>query len=428
MSDHMIKNFSALATTQLRTDGLTILEAGYKSILTKDVVRSQVQREGDILSLKDHKIDLTNFSRVFFVAIGKCAVSASEVIEPLLIDRLTSGIVLDVCVGNFSKLKCCVGTHPFPSEANVVATESIQNLLKDLTNKDLVILVVSGGGSALLCSPLELKAEDLANVNKYFFEQGATIEELNTVRKHLSTIQGGQLAKQMYPATVYSLVFSDVPGNDLSFVASGPTVLDRTTKAEALAIIDKYGGYELSGLKESSLGETPKEEKYFEKVKNILFLTNEQALQTMRKKALELGYSCSIQDSAIQTEATSLGQTLSKLSIPNNSCWLYGGETTVTVRGNGQGGRCQELVLSALPHLVEDYLLIAASSDGWDNTPVAGAIGDRELFEKAKNEGWGVEEYLTRNDSYSFFQKCGGFIDTGRTGANVSDFYLLLKK
>jgi len=428
MSDHMIKNFSTLATTQLRIDGLSILEAGYKSILTKDVVQSQVRRKGDILSLRDHNIDLTNFARVFFVAIGKCAVSASEVIEPLLADRLTSGIVLDVCDGDFSKLKCCVGTHPFPSEANIVATESIQDLLKDLTDKDLVILVISGGGSALLCSPLELRVEDLTRVNKYFFEQGATIEELNTVRKHLSTVQGGQLAKQMYPAMVYSLIFSDVPGNDLSLVASGPTVLDQTTKADALAIIDKYGGYKLSGLRETSIGETPKEEKYFANVNNILFLTNEQALEAMKKRALELGYSCVICDSSVQAEATQLGQILSKLPILSNSCWLYGGETTVAVRGNGRGGRCQELVLSALPNLIADYLLIAASSDGWDNSPVAGAVGDKELFERAKNEHLDIEDYLARNDSYSFFQQCGGFIDTGRTGANVSDFYLVLKK
>ena len=233
----VIKNIDALATTALRSDALTILEAGYEAVLTDRVIREEITLTDGILSVRGRDFVLANYDRVLFVGIGKCAVDAADVFEEILGDVLSGGIVLDVKPGVFKKLRGMVGTHPFPSEENAGYTREIVKLLSGLTERDLVLAVISGGGSALLSLPHGVSIADLQKVTQALWKGGASITEVNTVRKHLSEVTGGQLAKAAHPATMISFIFSDVPGNDLNFIASGPTVRDETTVEQAREIL-----------------------------------------------------------------------------------------------------------------------------------------------------------------------------------------------
>ncbi len=422
MNGHIIKNFNELAATPFRRDALEILEAGYDAISTEKVITSKVKVKENIFSIDGKEIDLDNYKKIFFVGIGKCSADAGEVFENLLGDKITDGIVIDVRGVGLKRIRSRIGTHPFPSEANVEAAQSVREMLEGATENDLVVAVISGGGSALLCLPHDLKCEVLVNTTKELMKKGANIEELNTVRKHLSLIQGGQFAKIAYPAKIVSLIFSDVPGDDIGTIASGPTVMDTTTKENAKKVLEKY-----DVLVDCDVLETPKEVKYFKNVDNILLLTNKTALSAMENKADELGYSATIIDSKIQGEARDVGKRLASEG-KTGACLLYGGETTVTVSGDGVGGRNQELVLGSLPYLKEGEIVIAAASDGWDNSPSAGAIGDVKIFEKSIEMGLSVDRFLESNNSYEFFRKIHGNLDIGRIGSNVSDLYFVLMR
>ncbi len=426
MKDHIIKNYDALATNPLRKDALDILEAGYEAILTKNVIRGAVTREGDTICIKEMNVCFDDYERVFFVGVGKCAVDAGEALEEIIGDKITEGIVLDVKSGIFKKLVSRVGTHPYPTEANVEAAREIKAMLEKTTEKDLVLTVISGGGSSLLCLPHELKCESITKITKSLMDSGAPIHEINTVRKHLSEIQGGWLAQMAYPAKVVSLIFSDVPGNDIGTIASGPTVLDATTKADAEKILMKYDVFKTCEVPYCEILETPKDEKYFKNVHNILVVTNDTALTAMAQKASDLGYGAVICSNCAQGEAREFGKKIASDEYAVKGCYLYGGETTVTVSGKGTGGRNQEVVLATFPYMREGMLIAGAASDGWDNGDVAGAIADKEIFDSAQDMKLNSEDFLKENNSYEFFKRINGQIKTGRTGANVADFYFVL--
>jgi len=422
----IIKNWNELSTTSLREDALQILEAGLESVATENVIESQIVLKDGDLCIKDARICLGLYKQVFFVGIGKCALDAGGVFEKLLGDRITDGIVLDVRGGVLKKLRSYVGTHPYPSEQNLEATRAIVKMFDNITVEDLVITVISGGGSSLLCMPHDLKCEVLANITKGLMDKGASIHEINIVRKHTSDIQGGQLAKLLFPATVISFIFSDVPGNDMGTVASGPTVMDASTQEDAEKILAKYDILTLCTLPHCELVETPKNPKYFERVTNILLVTGHKALEAMAKKAIALGYKSTIVTDNLEGEARVVGEKLAREENASRVCKLYGGETTVRVWGQGKGGRNQELVLAALSHLVTNKVIVAAASDGWDNSDVAGALGDKDLFEHAQGLHADPSQFLDTNNSYEFFSRIGGHIKTGRTGINVSDLYFIL--
>jgi hydroxypyruvate reductase/glycerate 2-kinase len=427
MRSHIIKNFKELAVTPLHKDALKILEVGYEAISTEKVILSKIKVEKGHLLINDKDFNLKSYERVVFVGIGKCAADSAVVFEKLLGEYLSKGIVIDVRGVALKKIISRIGTHPLPSQENIDAAESVKEMLEDMTDKDLVITVISGGGSALLCLPHDIKCEMLTKITKTLMEKGASIDEINTARKHLSEIQGGQFAKIAFPAAVVSFIFSDVPGDDISIIASGPTVLDTTTKKDAQRILNKYKVLEACKLPNCKLLETPKEEKYFKKVDNILLLTNKTALSAMKEKAQILGYRAVIADSKVEGEAYVVGKLIAA-QVKSGSCLLYGGETTVTLKNGGKGGRNQELVLGALPYVKENSVVVAAASDGWDNTDVAGAIGNIALLYKARELGLSREMFLETNESYEFFKKVGGHINTGRKGSNVSDLYFTLSR
>ncbi len=426
--EHIIKNYGELATNPLRSDALDILEAGYGAILTKEAIQNTVIKNDGVIQLKNQNIRFSEYERIFIVAVGKCGVEAGKELEQILGERITDGIVLDIRAGSFKKLRSFVGTHPYPSDQNVIAVKEISAMISCLSEKDLVIAVISGGGSALLSLPHKITTEELTAITKKLMDKSAPIRELNVVRKHLSEIQGGSLAKIAYPAKIISLIFSDVPGNDLETIASGPTVLDYSTKEDAEVILEKYDIRKECGLPDLETMETTKDEKYFANVKNILVVTNDIALQAMAKKAEELGYSVSIENDRVQGIACELGEEIAKKELLSKTCLLYGGETTVNIVANhGTGGRNQEFVLGGLPYLKEGTVLVGAASDGRDYSDVAGAIGDKQLFEKAKVSGFLPEDFLANNNSFEFFKKAGGHIHTGGTGANVADLYFILQ-
>jgi glycerate-2-kinase len=425
--EHIIKNFDDIAITTLRMDALQILEAGYEAILTKSAIHRAVLLDESDIILGTERLNFSEYNRIFVVAIGKCAVDAGSALEEILGEKITEGIVIDVKVGKFKKLRSFVGTHPYPSEQNVSAVKEIVSMISGLTEKDLLITIISGGGSSLLSLPHNISTDELTKITREIMNQGATIQELNIVRKHLSDIQGGQFAKMAYPAKVVSLIFSDVPGNDIATIASGPTVIDKSTKEDAEAILTKYNIRDLLVLSNLETIETPKDEKYFSNVKNILIVTNDIALQAMMKKASALGYSAKIESDRVEGIAREFGAELAKRELPSKTCLLYGGETTVyVVKNHGIGGRNQEFVLGGLSYLKEGVVLVGASSDGKDFSDASGAIGDKELFEKAKADGQNPKDFLANNNSFEYFKSAGGHIHTGLTGANVADLYFIL--
>lgn len=428
-----IQNSKELAISPLRKDALEIIEAGLESIDTPKIMEENVRVENGELFIRNKKIDLNGIKKIFVVGIGKCALEAGEVIEKILGDLLTGGIVLDVQGKKLLKISSLVGTHPFMSEANIDATREIINLLSGMTENDLVIFIISGGGSALLCQPDNFTCQDETAIVKCLFDSGVPIKEMNTVRKHLSLARGGFLAKYAYPAKVVSLIFSDVLGDELEFIASGPTVLDTTTVSDAEAVLNKYDIWGKCLVKPAILIETPKDEKYFKNIDNILIVSNSVALEAMRKSAEKLGYKTVIKTNTFFGEAKEIGpKMIRELSdADKRSVLLYGGESTVTIiKKSGKGGRNQELVLSALPHLKGGELIVSFDTDGRDNTDFAGAFGDSHTNEKAGKLKLNPEEYLasSENNSYYFFEQTGDYLMTGNTGSNVSDIIIAMKE
>ncbi|MEK7062889.1 MAG: DUF4147 domain-containing protein [Patescibacteria group bacterium] len=423
-----ILNLEKLAVTDARKDALTILEAGLQAIDTKKVMREILNwdSESKTLCVKDTKVCFGDFEHIYCVAIGKCAREAAVVIEETLGENLTGGIVLDVESGAFQKFISRVGTHPLPSAQNVSATDEIMALLKEATERDLILAVVSGGGSSLLCSPYNTNCEAIASITAALMKAGANIYELNTVRKHLSTAQGGQLAKIAYPARIIGFVFSDVLGGDLSVVASGPFSKDLTTVEDAANILNKYNILNICQLPDCQLTETPKEDKYFKNTSLFLTVDNHKALEAMKIAAQKLGLDAKIETSNLYGEAREAGERLAKKILAPKQVLLFGGETTVTVHGAGIGGRNQELALSALPFVEAKTLVLSAASDGRDNTDAAGAIADSYSKEKARELGLDSSQFLKQNNSYEFWQKIGSQIVTGRTGSNIADLVIVL--
>ncbi|MFH0712680.1 MAG: DUF4147 domain-containing protein [Candidatus Jorgensenbacteria bacterium] len=436
-----IKNSKALAVSPTRERLLQIAEAGLEAIDTERVVAEKIGLRGNELKIGDRFFDLEQGKRIFVVGVGKCSLEAAGALQKVLKDKITDGVVIDLRKGKLEKIRTFSGTHPLPTEENVSATKEVIKLLEKSEKDDLIIFLISGGGSTLLCQPKEHTCAAEAELIKCLYSGGATIEEVNTVRKHISLARGGNLAKYAYPSEVVALIFSDVPGNDLSFVASGPTVPDATTVGDAERILTKYKAWENCGISQNSLIETPKEKKYFERVSNILFVSNKIALEAMAAEAEKLGYAPAIRSSNLQGEASEVGKNLVEElhRAASGMILLYGGETTVVLwqggppqwgeaRPTGLGGRNQELALSALRFIESGEAVVALASDGEDNTDMAGAICDKITREKAKEKGLKPEKYLEEHDSYNFFAASGDQISTGKTGSNVSDLIIALKE
>ena len=417
---YVIQNFDQLATTEARRIALRIVEAGLDAINTEKVVRDNVRVEGENLYVKDQVINLAEYKRIRIIGFGKASCDAAVALYKVLGERIVGGAVIDIKTAQCGPVVSLVGTHPHPSNQNVVATRQIVELTKDVTEDDLVLVIVSGGGSALLCWP-ETECDQGDLLYSEFLKVGASISELNIVRKHLSLLKGGGLAKMLYPARVVGLIFCDVPGGDPHEVASGPTYKDDTSVETAQEILTKYGVSDLT------LNETPKEDKYFEKVTNISLVSNQDALEAMKSSAEDMGLSAEIMSLKVYDSPEVAIKKFKELSKSANVV-LAGGEVKLVVeKGGGSGGRNVQLALTALNEVGEDTF-VSIASDGIDNCEAAGAIADSVTLEKVSKLNLDIEDYLDRCDSYNFFKQTDDLIMTGQTGSNVSDLMLWLRQ
>jgi hydroxypyruvate reductase len=389
--------------------------------------------------------------RVYVVGFGKAAAPMAQALEEMLGDRVTGGIVV-VKEGHhlhLEHIRVIEAAHPIPDAHGLEGAKEIVRLLEPLGEGDLVLCPISGGGSALFPLPVEgVSLEEKGATTQALMDAGATIHEMNAVRKHLSRGKGGQLSRAAYPATLVSLVLSDVVGDDPDTIASGPTVPDGTTFADCMEIVERRGirnrlpasvlGYLERGAA-GSFPETPKaDDPIFERTHFVLVGNNSLALSAAAGSAEARGYRTLILSSSIEGETREVAQVHTAIAreirasghpVPPPACILSGGETTVTIRGQGKGGRNQEFVLAACLGLagLRDVVLLSAGTDGTDGpTDAAGAIADGSMLERAKAQGLNPLAALSENDAYPFCQKLGDLLITGPTRTNVMDVRILL--
>jgi glycerate-2-kinase len=415
----IIKNFDKLATSELRKDALTIAEAGYEAISIPVLIGKTLRLDSDVLKIQGNEYDLKKFKNIFIAAIGKgCGLIAEELENLIGAKNIKAGVAIDLKHRKLKKIKVFGGTHPLPSEKNILATKKLIKTLKEAKSKDLVITIVCGGGSSLACLPAKNNScNDLRSVSEHMLKGGATIQELNTVRKHISKIHGGNMAKYAYPANVLGLIISDVPGNDIDIVASGPISLDGSSLEEAKKLATKFK------VQNIELSETPKDLKYFKKVTKLMLASGSTALEGMKQKAKELNYDISIYSENLSGLANEVGPKLAK-KVKSKQVLLACGETTVVVTKPGMGGRNQDLALSALPYLKNNSVIISASSDGKDNINVAGGITDFSINYKNLNPTKAVAD----NQSFKTLKSINGLYIINKITANVSDFIVVLNK
>jgi glycerate 2-kinase len=419
------------------------------------LVRESVVREGDIIRVKDREFDLASRERVFVVAFGKAASAMGEALAGILDERLTAGLA--VVPGPIPKadyrLEHIEASHPVPDSLSVEAGRRVLEIASRAGEKDLLFVCLSGGGSSLVALPAEgITLEKKRRLTEDLLRAGATIQELNIVRKHLSAVKGGQLARAAFPATVVTLVISDVVGDDLGTIASGPTHWDASTFAEARSILECYNLWDPASamvrarIEEGARGlipETLKEgDPVFERVHSTIIGDNMTALRAAKHEAEKQGLEPIFLSSGDGGEArkTAAGYAAflaelacSAANLPRPLCLLAGGEVTVTVTGRGKGGRNTEFVLAALVDMIKadvsgiDWLILSLGTDGIDGpTDAAGAWADERTVRTAGALALDPGAYLDDNDSYYFFKQTGNLIVTGPTGTNVMDLRLFL--
>ncbi len=424
----MIQNFEELATSQKKKDTLEILESGLEAskpenILPKFVTASKITVDKESLNIE-------KFSSIYTVAFGKAADSMTRALNAII--PIKGGIVV-IPKSSRSKIKgkkfrIFNAGHPKPNQTSVKAAKEVIKFLQNRRKDELVIFLVSGGASALLALPEKITLNDKIHVTDLLLRSGATIQEFNCIRKHLSKIKGGRLVENLNCHGI-GLVMSDVEGDDLSAIASGTTYMDDTTFVDALNIIKKYKlnnkiplevFHVLRNGADENIPETPKKEK----IKNYIVANNDDCLKAMESKAKKLGYEVKkIQIFGNIKEAVKI--IIKNLPEEQKNCLVFGGETTVEVIGKGSGGRSQELVLRILKNTqqLSKVCIAALGTDGIDgNTLFAGAI-----TENAKIESSIVKEFLKNNDSGRFFQKQKSNIVTGFTHSNLMDIGIVLK-
>jgi glycerate 2-kinase len=438
-------------SARMSRQAISIFKAALAEMDPENLIRKAVRRRGRRLSIQKKTFDLGSFENIFLVAFGKAAPFMAKSLLRILGDRLSRGVVVCRPDQSFSddRILCLPAAHPLPDKRSVKAAEEIFDLVRKAGPKDLVFILISGGGSAQICLPLSpVTLAEKRWVTKELLRAGAGITELNAVRKHISEIKGGRLAEAAYPAKVINLVISDVIGNDLESIASGPTYWDSSTYDDALRVLKKHGlwkeaprslrGLLLTGAQGKRPETLKRGNRVFKKVSTFIIGDNRQALKAAARKAMELGFRPSILTSSDSGEARKTARTyislLGKIAPSRRSpkkplCLLAGGELTVRVKGKGRGGRNTEFVLAALTELGNKLPLLVASlgSDGVDGpTDAAGAWATPATAARARELGLDAKEYLKKNDSYNFFKKTGGLIITGPTRTNVMDLRLFL--
>lgn len=435
----------------LREDARIIFEAGLQAADPGEAIYRHVKRVGDKLQVEGKSYDLSEYEKIYVIGGGKAGASMARAIEDLLKDRISTGLI-NVKSGHVVDLEIIQlneASHPVPDEGGVRGAQKIVALASQAGERDLVICLISGGGSALLPLPVQgITLEEKQAVTRLLLACGATINEMNTLRKHISQIKGGQLARIVMPATLVNLILSDVIGDPLDVIASGPTVPDESTFQDCWHILEKYQltdripGSVLNHIRAGLAGqveETPKPgDPAFTKTQNLVVGSNILAVKAAAQKAEELGYNTLILSSFVEGETREVAKVHAAIAkeilssgnpIPRPACIISGGETTVTLKGKGLGGRNQEFVLATALDIagLKEVVVLSIGTDGTDGpTDAAGAIADGLTIQRARDLNLEPFKYLQENDSYHFFQPLQDLIITGPTNTNVMDLRIVL--
>ncbi len=422
-----------------RHHALQIFRAALRAVDPHQAVLDHLRFDGRVLKAPRKRYRLSDFDSIQVIGAGKASAAMAQAVERLLGRRISGGFinVPDGISTHLRRIQLQPCGHPIPDERGVDGALRILEIARTAGPRDLIIALISGGASALLPAPAPpLTLAGKQELTKRLLASGATIHEMNTVRKHLSLIKGGQLARAVFPATLLTLLISDVVGDDVEVIGSGPTVPDPSTVADAARVLERYD-VPLPGA--VTLHETPKPgDPVFARASQLMIASNKQAIAAAAKQARELGYRTLVLSTTIEGETRDIASMHARIAreilqsgrpVRRPACLLSGGETTVTVRGNGSGGRNQEFVLAAALALGASSLvtILSAGTDGIDGpTDAAGAIADSSTLPRATALGLDPRRYLDNNDSYHFFEPLNALLKTGPTGSNVADVRVLL--
>jgi hydroxypyruvate reductase len=435
-----------------------ILDASLAAVDPYLAIQRTVRIDGFDLLIAEQAYDLNTFQRVILIGVGKAAFPMAVAMEEILGDRLATGIIVTkdgyaapasgMSQQRLLRTHIYEAGHPIPDARGVAAAQEIGQLLQSLGNDDLVIFLISGGGSALLNSPIPgVNLADLKRFTNLFLRSGATINQLNTLRKHLDLVKGGGLARLASPAVMVTLVLSDVIGDPLDVIASGPTVPDNSTFQDAWSIIEQFDLVDeipasiRSYLEKGIRGEVAETLKpgnpIFDRTQQMIIASNYQAASAAAIQARKFGFEVLLLTSFLQGEAREVGRMLAAFArqieatgepVKRPACIIAGGETTVTVHGDGKGGRNQELALGSLQEMagLPQMMLAALATDGGDGpTAAAGAVVTGDSLDRVLKMGLEPQKFLDRNDAYTFFDRLGDLLRSGPTQTNVNDLIIL---
>jgi glycerate 2-kinase len=436
---------------RMRADAEAIFRAGVRAVEPGAAVERVCRLEGDLFWVGDQRFDLGRSGRILVVGAGKATAAMAQAIERLLGERIDEGLI-SVKYGHgapLRRIRIVEAGHPGPDENGMAAARAIMEMVAPAGPNDLVIALISGGGSALLPLPASgLTLADKQRTTDLLLASGATIHEINALRKHLSAVKGGRLAQAAAPASLVALILSDVVGDDLDAIASGPTVPDPTTFGDCLEVVRRYDLERklprsvLAHLRQGAAGrvaETPKPDiAIWGHVHHRIVGSNAIALKAAGREAERLGYAVQILSDSVQGETRTVARSHAELAcrvldgkgpVAPPACILSGGETTVTLRGDGKGGRNQEFALAAAPIIDgrSAIVILSAGTDGTDGpTDAAGAFADHTTAGRAEKAALDINGHLNRNDAYPFFKRLNDLLTTGPTGTNVMDLNVML--
>ena len=449
--EELIENGETKFNQKARALALRSLESALNAVDPKQIIKSKLLLKNLTLHVNGYSIDLKKSKNIYVIGGGKASGSMAEALEQVLGNSITNGFV-NVPRSSKNKtdiIKLHEASHPIPDEAGVEGTRRMLKVAEQAKEDDLVICLISGGGSSLMPLPRgKISIADKKKITNALLKCGATINETNTVRKHISDFKGGWLAKKAYPATILNLILSDVVGDPLDFIASGPTVSDSTTFSDAIKVLKKYRLWSkapasirkvLSDGEKGLIPETPKaDDEAFKRVYNVVVGNNRLASLKAQEYLKSEGLNTLLLTATLEGEARHVGIMLASIvhevsvsgnPVPKPAGIIAGGETTVTVTGKGLGGRNQEIALATVRNLkgMNGVVVASLSTDGVDGpTDAAGAIADGKTLVRAAKLRLTPEEYLAENDSYHFFSKLGDLIFTGPTGTNVNDVSVIV--
>lgn len=422
-----------------------ILAAAIHAVEPGEAVKRRSELSKDILRIGNIEVDLTKINRIYLIGFGKAAIPMTDAMNKILGKHVSAALIVTKSLpADYSvKLPVLISGHPIPDERSIAAGEKILGILKGIREDDLVISLISGGGSSLVCCPPEgITLGDLQFLTNQLLACGARINEINVLRRQLDLIKGGGLVNAAYPARVIGLILSDVIGDPMETIASGPTVEDSSSRKDALAILEKYELFDkvpasILDYLRNNIYEEKNSGSGFDKVHNLIIANNSMAARAALAQARREGFNPYLLQTDLQGEAREVAHELCSTlrwawqrndPVARPACLIAGGETTVSLQGEGRGGRNMELALSAVTDLADfpDVMLVTLATDGEDGvTDAAGAVVTGETFARAVRLGLDSGVFLNKNDSYSFFSALDDLLKIGPTGTNVNDLTFL---